>query len=158
MAAVDQRLIRSYDVAGKLVARVGVPLVDEYLEFLSGRCRPNTVLAAGYDLRVFLEVVGKPPEKLLPGDVLAFITAQRSGRPRADNVLASLDDEREPAGVSASTVRRRLSTVSGSSPFCTPAVTCRPTPCPAVCRPGGSGPGPGRACHWCAPAAGYRGS
>jgi len=25
---------------------------DAYLEFLGGRCRPNTVLAAGYDLKV----------------------------------------------------------------------------------------------------------
>ncbi|HEY1624596.1 MAG TPA: hypothetical protein VGG16_12425, partial [Streptosporangiaceae bacterium] len=26
------------------MARLGVPLLDEYLEFLAGRCRPNTVL------------------------------------------------------------------------------------------------------------------
>lgn len=38
--------------------RVGVPLADDHLEFLAGRRRPNTVLAAGYDLRVFLAAVG----------------------------------------------------------------------------------------------------
>jgi hypothetical protein len=30
-----------------------VPLADVYLEFLGGRCRPNTVRAAAYDLKVF---------------------------------------------------------------------------------------------------------
>ena len=47
------RLTRSRDAAGKLVVRLGVPLLDEYLEFLAGRCRPNTVLAVAYDLKVF---------------------------------------------------------------------------------------------------------
>jgi hypothetical protein len=39
-----------------------VPLADVYLEFLGGRCRPNTVRAAAYDLKVFFTVVAKPPE------------------------------------------------------------------------------------------------
>ena len=39
--------------------RLGDPLVDEYLEFVAARCRPNTVLATAYDLKVFFEVVGK---------------------------------------------------------------------------------------------------
>ena len=47
------RLIRSRNAAGDLVVRLGVPLLDEYLEFLGGRCRPNTVLAVGFDLKVF---------------------------------------------------------------------------------------------------------
>ena len=46
--------------AGVPVVRLGMPLVDDYLEFLAGRCRPNTVLAAAYDLKVFFAVVGKP--------------------------------------------------------------------------------------------------
>jgi hypothetical protein len=66
--------------SGVLVARVGVPLADAYLEFLGGRCRPNTVRAAAYDLKVFFSVVGRPPEQVRPVDVLAFITAQH--RPR----------------------------------------------------------------------------
>jgi hypothetical protein len=32
-----------------------------YLKFLAGRCRPNTVLAVAYDLKVFFTVVGKLP-------------------------------------------------------------------------------------------------
>jgi len=44
------RLTRSRNAGGGLVVRLGVPLLDEYLEFLAGRCRPNTVLAVAYDL------------------------------------------------------------------------------------------------------------
>ena len=97
--------------------RVGEPLADVYLEFLAGRCRPNTVLAAGYDLRVFFSVVGKPPEDVVPADVLAFITAQRTGKPGVRGVLQPVERGGEPAGVSAATVRRRLSIVSGFFAF-----------------------------------------
>jgi len=68
--------------SGELVARTGVALADAYLEFLGGRCRPNTVRAAAYDLKVFFAAVGMPPEQVRPADVLAFITAQRTGRGR----------------------------------------------------------------------------
>jgi hypothetical protein len=44
--AADLRVARSADDGGGLAVRVGVPLADIYLEFLGGRCRPNTVLAA----------------------------------------------------------------------------------------------------------------
>jgi integrase/recombinase XerD len=97
--------------------RVGVPLADVYLEFLAGRCRPNTVLAAGYDLKVFFSVVSKPPEEVRPADVLAFITAQRIGKPGVRGALQPVDSDGEPAGVSAATVRRRLSIVSGFFAF-----------------------------------------
>ena len=61
------RLIRSRRDAGELVVRLGVPVLDEYLDFLSGRCRPNTVLAVAYDLKVFFTVVAKPPRRVRPG-------------------------------------------------------------------------------------------
>jgi len=48
------RLTRSRNAAGELVVRPGVRLLDEYQEFLPGRCRPNTVLAVAYDLKAFL--------------------------------------------------------------------------------------------------------
>jgi len=38
--------------------RLGDPVVDDYLEFVAARCRPNTVLATAYDLKVFFSVVG----------------------------------------------------------------------------------------------------
>ena len=72
------RLARSRS-AGERLVRLGVPLLDEYLEFLAGRCRPNTVLAVAYDLKVFFTVVAKPPRRVRPVDVLAFMTAQRAG-------------------------------------------------------------------------------
>lgn len=50
--------------------RLGMPLVDDYLEFLEGRCRPNTVLAAAYDLKVFFTVVAKAPAEVRTTDVL----------------------------------------------------------------------------------------
>ena len=37
------------------------------------------MLAVAYDLKVFFTVVGKPPRRVRPVDVLAFITAQRAG-------------------------------------------------------------------------------
>jgi site-specific recombinase XerC len=99
------------------VARVGVPLADAYLEFLGGRCRPNTVRAAAYDLKVFFTVVDKLPDQVRPADVLAFITAQRTGRDRKHGALQPLRSGDEPGGVSAATVRRRLSIVSGFFAF-----------------------------------------
>jgi hypothetical protein len=47
MPVTAVRLTRSRKTAGDLVVRLGVPLLDEYLEFLAGRCRPNTVLCGG---------------------------------------------------------------------------------------------------------------
>ena len=86
-----------------------MPVVDDYLEFLEGRCRPNTVLAAAYDLKVFFGVVAKPPVEVRPEDVLGFITAQRTGR-TSERVLQPLQ---KPGGVSTTTVARRLSIISG---------------------------------------------
>ena len=116
MHAGDSSLVCS-DRSGVLVARTGVPLADVYLEFLGGRCRPNTVRAAAYDLKVFFSVVGRPPDQVRPADVLAFITAQRTGQAGERGVLQPVTTRAEPGGVSAATVRRRLSIVSGFFAF-----------------------------------------
>ena len=73
------------------------------------------MLAAAYDLRVFFTVVDKPPAEVTPADVLGFITAQRTGRPAATTVSSAGDSG---VGVAASTVARRLSSVSGFFAFC----------------------------------------
>ena len=112
MSVPDPCLIRSRGPSGEPVLRVGMPLVDDYLEFLEGRSRPNTVLAAAYDLRVFFSVVAKPPAEVVPADVFGFITAQRTGR-TSDRVLQPVEGVGESSGVASSTVARRLSTVSG---------------------------------------------
>lgn len=112
MSVSERCLIRSRGPSGETVVRLGMPLVDDYLEFLEGRCRPNTVLAAAYDLKVFFEVVTKPAVEVVPADVLGFITAQRTGRVGAQ-VLQRVDPYGEPGGVATSTVARRLSIISG---------------------------------------------
>lgn len=47
--------------SGRPIVTCDEPLVADYLEFLAGRARPNSVMAAAYDLKVFFSVVGKPP-------------------------------------------------------------------------------------------------
>jgi integrase/recombinase XerD len=111
MPAAAVRLIRSRNAAGEIVVRLGVPLLDEYLEFLGGRCRPNTVLAVAYDLKVFFAVVPKSARRVRPVDVLAFMTAQRAGGE------GRLQLAGPGGGVSARTLRRRLSSVSGLYAF-----------------------------------------
>jgi integrase/recombinase XerD len=116
MDAADVYVVSSRDIRGGLAVRIGIPLADVYLEFLGGRCRPNTVLAAAYDLKVFFAVVARAPDQVRPADVLAFITAQRTGR-GGDRALQPAGPAEEPVGVSAATVRRRLSIVSGFFAF-----------------------------------------
>src|SRR3954464_698304 len=103
MSLLDPCLIPSPGPSGELVVRLGMPLVDDYLEFLAGRCRPNTVLAAAYDLRVFFRVVDKPPTAVRPADVLAFITAQRTGG-GGGQVVQPVDPAGQPGGLATSTV------------------------------------------------------
>ncbi|GAA3295296.1 tyrosine recombinase XerC [Dactylosporangium vinaceum] len=92
--------------------RFGVAVLDTYLEFLAVRSRSNTVAAVAYDLKVFFAVVGKPPRRVVAADVLAFVTAQYAGGPARRLQIAG-----GKGGVSARTVRRRLSSVSGLFAF-----------------------------------------
>jgi site-specific recombinase XerD len=119
-------LLRQQTAAGDLAVRLGVPVLDGYLEFLSVRARPNTVLAAAYDLKVFFCLVGKPPHEVTPADVFGFITAQYTGGPasRLQSVPGGA------AGVSARTVRRRLSSVSGLFAFLVARGDARTNPVP----------------------------
>ncbi|MBB2988508.1 tyrosine-type recombinase/integrase [Terracoccus luteus] len=97
---------------------LGDPLLDAYLEFLSGRCRPHSVLAARFDLKVFFTVVAKPVQAVTATDLLGFITAQRSGAVHlSDPLLAPVEDG--TVGVSLRNVRRRLSTITGLYAFLT---------------------------------------
>ena len=89
--------------------RVGHDLIDEFLEFAHGRVRPNTVRAYAHDLKVFFAVVGKEPAEVTPRDVLDFVAAQQRPRAGAENVVRISDGG---AGLSASTIKRRLAAVS----------------------------------------------
>jgi integrase/recombinase XerD len=88
---------------------LGHPLLDDYLEFVAVRARPNTLLAAAYDLRVFFTEVVKQPAEVSTADVLGFIKSQRAAR-RGPRVVRLEDGE---AGLSARTIKRRLASVSG---------------------------------------------
>jgi hypothetical protein len=89
--------------------QLGHELVDDYLRFVAARCRPNSVLAAGYDLKVFFTVIAKDPLDVTMTDVFEFITAQRL--PVHGGNVVWLDDREQ--GLSARTIRRRLATLSG---------------------------------------------
>jgi integrase/recombinase XerD len=94
---------------GEREYRVGHELVDEFLVFVSGRARPNTVRAYAHDLKVFFSVVNKDPVEVTPADVLAFVAEQNRPRDGADKVVRISDGR---AGMSASTIKRRLAAVS----------------------------------------------
>ena len=117
MRAADLCVVRVRDGSGELAVRLGVPLADVYLEFLGGRCRPNTVLAAAYDLKVFFTVVAKPPVKS------GLAMCWRSSLPSAPAAPAGMAccsrwmARASLPGCRAATVRRRLSVVSGFFAF-----------------------------------------
>jgi len=84
-------------------------LLDDYLEFVAARARPDTLLAVAYDLKVFFTVIGREPADITTGDVLDFIKAQRAPR-RGAKVVRLEDGE---VGLSARTIKRRLASLSG---------------------------------------------
>ena len=59
---------------------LGHPQLDRHLEFVAARGRPNTVLAAASDLKLFFEIVGKEPVEVTTADVMEFIARQREPR------------------------------------------------------------------------------
>lgn len=89
--------------------RLGHELLDDYLRFVAARCRPNSVLAAGYDLKIFFTLVSKEPVQVTMTDIFDFIAMQRL--PAHGGNVVRLDDRE--AGLSARTIRRRLATLSG---------------------------------------------
>lgn len=85
---------------------LGEPLVDSYLAFVAGRSRPNTLRAVAHDLKTFFAVVGRPPAEVVAADVFGFV-----GHQRGDRTVIRLSDRE--SGLSARTIARRLSSVSG---------------------------------------------
>jgi hypothetical protein len=53
---------------------------DRYLEFVAGRCRPNTLRAVAFDLKAFFEVTGKDPVGVTAADGFEFLAHQRGDR------------------------------------------------------------------------------
>ncbi|MBK9725913.1 MAG: tyrosine-type recombinase/integrase [Actinomycetales bacterium] len=102
-------MVQSLRLEGGATVAVGHPLLDDYLELVAARARPNTVLATAYDLKVFFSVIDKDPVEVATVDVLAFIKSQRTPR-RGATVVRIEDGE---AGLSARTIKRRLATIAG---------------------------------------------
>jgi hypothetical protein len=95
---------------GEVVAlTLGHALVDDYLGFVGARARPNTLLATAFDLKVFFSVVEKDPAQVTRADVFIFLKSQRTSNEEA-KIVRLEDGER---GLSARTIARRLSSVSG---------------------------------------------
>ena len=99
-------LVRFVSGSGQVRYRLGDRLVDRYLEFVAGRCRPNTLRAVAFDLKAFFTVIGKDPVEVTAADVFEFLAHQRGDR----TVVRLADRE---SGLSARTIARRLSSVSG---------------------------------------------
>ena len=99
-------LVRSFSGSGQVRYSLGDRLVDRYLEFVAGRCRPNTLRAVAFDLKAFFMVTGKDPVEVTAADVFEFLADQRGDR----SVVRLADRE---SGLSARTIARRLSSVSG---------------------------------------------
>ena len=60
--------------------RLGDRLVDRYLEFVAGRCRPNTLRAVAFELKAFFTVIPKDPVAVGAADVFELLTDQRGDR------------------------------------------------------------------------------
>jgi integrase/recombinase XerD len=99
-------LVRLVSRSGQVRYRLGERLVDRYLEFVAGRCRPSTLRAVAFDLKAFFLVAGKEPVSVTAADVFEFLADQRGDR----TVVRLADRE---SGLSARTIARRLSSVSG---------------------------------------------
>ena len=76
------------------------------LSFVAGRARAETLRATAFDLKTFFTVVSKAPVDVVAADVFEFLAHQRGDR----SVIRISD---RGSGLSARTIARRLSSVSG---------------------------------------------
>lgn len=124
------------------VPTLGDPLVDEYLRFTAARVRADTLVAQAFDLKVFFTVVAKPPAAGHRHRRAVFLEVQRAHR-RGGNVIRLEDGE---AGLAASTIKRRLASVSSLFEYLFLRAICDRNPVPRClgtqhARPGGQGHG-----------------
>jgi Phage integrase, N-terminal SAM-like domain len=103
-------LVRSVSPSGETRFALVDPLVDRYLAFVAGRARAETLRATAFDLKTFFTVVSKSPVDVVAADVFEFLAHQRGDR----SVIRIAD---RGSGLSARTMARRLSSVSGFYPY-----------------------------------------
>jgi integrase/recombinase XerD len=99
-------LVRFSTSGGDARFGLGDRLVDSYLVFVAGGARANTLRAVAHDLKTFFGVVDKDPAEVVAADVFEFLAHQRGDR----TVVRISDGE---SGLSARTIARRLSSISG---------------------------------------------
>src|ERR1700749_4080580 len=99
-------VVRFVSGSGQVRYRLGDRLVDRYLEFVAGRCRPNTLRAVAFDLKAFFTVIVKDPVQVTAADVFDFLADQRGDR----TVVRLADRE---SGLSARARARRGSAGAG---------------------------------------------
>src|SRR6266516_2847136 len=99
-------LARTVSGSGQVRYLLGHRLVDRYLGFVAGRCRPNTLRAVAFDLKAFFTVAAKDPAEVTTVEVFDFLAGQRGGR----SVVRLAD---RGLGLPAQTIARRLSSVPG---------------------------------------------
>ncbi len=137
-------LIRTSTAGGEARYGLGDPLVDSYLAFVAGRSRPNTLRAVAHDLKTFFTVIDKDPVEVVAADVFEFVADQRGDR----TVVRISDGE---SGLSARTIARRLSSISGLYAYLVArgdtAVATNPVPRGLSTRRRAAGAG---RCRWCA--------
>ncbi len=137
-------LIRSSTAGGETRYALGDPLVDSYLAFVAGRSRPNTLRAVAHDLKTFFSIIDKDPLEVVAADVFEFLADQRGDR----RVVRMSDGE---SGLSARTIARRLSSISGLYAYLVARgdTAVRVNPVPRGCRRGVGAAAVSR-CRWCA--------
>jgi len=106
---MDLSVRQELTATGDQAVRIGHDLADEYLIFLGGRARPNTVVATAFDLKVFLSWAQKEPSEVTTRDIVDFVASQRA--PRVSSKVVRISDG--GSGLSTRTIARRLSSVSG---------------------------------------------
>ena len=62
--------LRAVSLSGQVRYSLGDRLTDRYLEFVAGRCRPNTLRAVAFDMKAFFTVVrgGVGLQSMVPGN------------------------------------------------------------------------------------------
>ena len=124
-------LARFVSGSGQVRYRLGDRLVDRYLEVMAGRCRPNTLRAVAFDLKAFFTVIAKDPvgRSSCPTEYMFDFLADQRG----DRTVVRLADRE--SGLSARTIARRLSSVSGLYGIWSPGVIrrCWSTRCRGAC-------------------------
>jgi hypothetical protein len=157
MRLLDVCLIGAHARPGGPPVRLGVPLLEEYLRFLSGRCRPNTVFGRGLRPEGVLRRGWQGTSTRAAGRRVG-VRDRATGRAGLDRWGAAAGRRRRGLECRCARCGAGCRACPGCTRSCMPAVTCRPTQCRAGCRPAANDNDHIRASRWFAGSARCRGS